>query len=600
LKEKIGFDFINIGHYEEAIKKYYSGKLDNLRKDFQKNYNDHTNSIDEIDLGLKLFLHIHEYQYNDWLLFSVDDIKRIDDSIVKEEFACFLKFFSITIGKENNSDFKYPNDNNLFREFPILAFGNRYLLINFQIIHWCVRERLEGIIKKNNKMWNKYNKHKSNYLESKSLDILSEMFPNANKYQELYYHIDEKRCELDGLIKYDNNIILIEAKSGVYAKSAKNGGEKRLLKVVHENIQKAAEQASRAKEYIVQTEKPVFKDKNGKNVLELKKNGFENIFQINITLDNFAELSLNLLQLKEIGYYKYSSFPWSISLSDVIVITDFIQFPNQFLHYIYFREKFSNKVFIGNRYKYMNELDLFGFYLNEETEQLTNYFIDDINENILAYNAYCKTEMPIEDLVPDFSSMYNVFYNGQNNDEVEYLKPSKQYNKKYYDMVRQLEKYCDQGLGYTNFAVKLLDLNNHKQDEIINLIESIIAETLKSKKISVKSTPYLSGNFDDKATFGITIIAGYLKDRDYLLKTLKAMCVKNRYQYKYQEWLGLCCFVDSPVHLVNFFVIAREEDKEDLDLAMKLKSLPKIKAKVGRNAPCPCGSGNKYKRCCGK
>ncbi|MBU1163041.1 MAG: SEC-C domain-containing protein, partial [Proteobacteria bacterium] len=22
--------------------------------------------------------------------------------------------------------------------------------------------------------------------------------------------------------------------------------------------------------------------------------------------------------------------------------------------------------------------------------------------------------------------------------------------------------------------------------------------------------------------------------------------------------------------------------------------------KVGRNEPCPCGSGNKYKKCCGK
>ncbi len=23
-------------------------------------------------------------------------------------------------------------------------------------------------------------------------------------------------------------------------------------------------------------------------------------------------------------------------------------------------------------------------------------------------------------------------------------------------------------------------------------------------------------------------------------------------------------------------------------------------AKIGRNAPCPCGSGRKYKRCCGR
>lgn len=31
-----------------------------------------------------------------------------------------------------------------------------------------------------------------------------------------------------------------------------------------------------------------------------------------------------------------------------------------------------------------------------------------------------------------------------------------------------------------------------------------------------------------------------------------------------------------------------------------LVSVGKGKGKVGRNDPCPCGSGNKYKRCCGK
>ena len=29
-------------------------------------------------------------------------------------------------------------------------------------------------------------------------------------------------------------------------------------------------------------------------------------------------------------------------------------------------------------------------------------------------------------------------------------------------------------------------------------------------------------------------------------------------------------------------------------------SSPQISSKVGRNALCPCGSGKKYKRCCGK
>ena len=32
----------------------------------------------------------------------------------------------------------------------------------------------------------------------------------------------------------------------------------------------------------------------------------------------------------------------------------------------------------------------------------------------------------------------------------------------------------------------------------------------------------------------------------------------------------------------------------------KIKSTPKKVTKIGRNDPCPCGSGKKYKQCCGK
>ena len=32
----------------------------------------------------------------------------------------------------------------------------------------------------------------------------------------------------------------------------------------------------------------------------------------------------------------------------------------------------------------------------------------------------------------------------------------------------------------------------------------------------------------------------------------------------------------------------------------KVKSAPKRVNKIGRNDPCPCGSGKKYKQCCGK
>jgi SWIM/SEC-C metal-binding protein len=52
------------------------------------------------------------------------------------------------------------------------------------------------------------------------------------------------------------------------------------------------------------------------------------------------------------------------------------------------------------------------------------------------------------------------------------------------------------------------------------------------------------------------------------------------------------------------FIIELEPDKpEDIADLERLLNTPKPKItekKVGRNEPCPCGSGKKYKNCCGE
>ena len=46
-------------------------------------------------------------------------------------------------------------------------------------------------------------------------------------------------------------------------------------------------------------------------------------------------------------------------------------------------------------------------------------------------------------------------------------------------------------------------------------------------------------------------------------------------------------------------ILSAEERKEIEKSYKKTKTVVKEKT-VGRNAPCPCGSGKKYKKCCGK
>lgn len=43
-----------------------------------------------------------------------------------------------------------------------------------------------------------------------------------------------------------------------------------------------------------------------------------------------------------------------------------------------------------------------------------------------------------------------------------------------------------------------------------------------------------------------------------------------------------------------------EASVEDITLSSQEEKQPVIEKKVPRNAPCPCGSGKKYKQCCGQ
>ncbi|MFZ0482615.1 MAG: PBPRA1643 family SWIM/SEC-C metal-binding motif protein [Desulfobacterales bacterium] len=44
----------------------------------------------------------------------------------------------------------------------------------------------------------------------------------------------------------------------------------------------------------------------------------------------------------------------------------------------------------------------------------------------------------------------------------------------------------------------------------------------------------------------------------------------------------------------------KPEDITDLEILLNRPEPKEAEKKVGRNEPCPCGSGKKYKKCCGR
>ena len=57
---------------------------------------------------------------------------------------------------------------------------------------------------------------------------------------------------------------------------------------------------------------------------------------------------------------------------------------------------------------------------------------------------------------------------------------------------------------------------------------------------------------------------------------------------------------DYPYNLPQWDGIFSEEKRKEIQKDYKESRIVRNEEKIGRNDPCPCGSGKKYKKCCGK
>lgn len=77
-----------------------------------------------------------------------------------------------------------------------------------------------------------------------------------------------------------------------------------------------------------------------------------------------------------------------------------------------------------------------------------------------------------------------------------------------------------------------------------------------------------------------------------------ALDVQIDYEKLYYNMLD--AKADWLYHLPAWDGILTEEKRKEITKAYRIAGIVVNENKVGRNDPCPCGSGKKYKKCCGK
>ncbi|MGX1377108.1 hypothetical protein RKD56_004226 [Priestia megaterium] len=517
-----------------TIQQLYENKLKAFKDLLHKNGEEFTARIKQTQISsieieaIKNEILIQSYNKSKktFIFLTIEEVVNSNRNIQKSALESFIGIFSCDIKQNFDSNFKYPTDDNIFRDKPIICFEEKFIVPSIQSLYWAILTNLENQIISDENVSDKYLDNKGDYLEEEVERTFKKILPTAQIFNSLYYVIEEdgenKRCELDHLIIFDSNILLVESKSGRFSKPAQRGAFLSLQKNIEENVVKAFEQADRTRQYILNEEIPTFTNRSGSLVYKMEnKKDFINIFLINTTLESFREVTTNLHELKDIGSYKYNEYPWSVNINDLRKISEFIKFPTQFIHYIYRRLKINNREGLESKIKSFNELTLFYNYLTE------NLYFDDQEE---------KSLLIIENKGRDIINKYLLGL-------IEEV-PGYEENTEFLALIKGIEYYGENGqLGYTNFIMELLEFSSQARENLINTFNELKVASLQEENkqkvlenfISIPATRF-------KNELGIQIISCNSNSLDY--DNWLARGFDRMYQHKLQNLISIINYTD--------------------------------------------------------
>ncbi|MDO4734384.1 MAG: SEC-C metal-binding domain-containing protein, partial [Lachnospiraceae bacterium] len=315
-------------------------------------------------------------------------------------------------------------------------------------------------------------------------------------------------------------------------------------------------------------------------VFRIKKADFSQIYLLDVTIDNFDELASRMEKIHVADTHEDIIV---ISLDDLWVYKEYFESPLQFIHYLKQRTIATRTKEIST----IDELDHLGMYIEHNMYSIqaqiagkgyTNVFIGGYREDLDQYFSLKHAGKVVE-------------------------KPTQHIPE---EIKRILELCYEKEDAYTtHFSNFILDMSSDTRQAFCDNIHKI------SRRESELNSMIPAMAFGE-VSFCLYVNKPNVKkisrdeQREYVLATL----AKNGNPFCYLIEI----FVDQQdfIKEVNYEYLTQSSipavDRDRLsDLGAYYSKrrtasflIQNHKKKIGRNDPCPCGSGRKYKQCCGR
>jgi hypothetical protein len=382
---------------------------------------------------------------------------------------------------------------------------------------------------------------------------------------------------LDAAVVWGPFLILVEVKGKQFRPRSRFGDPSRLRDDLKDNIEDAFAQATRAARFIEANATATYVEKGTGRKLVVQKDSVRRIFPVSVTLHYFGRLATQLALLKRIGLFKDSAYPWSVSLSDLDLITRFAGSPDVFLHYVQRRLDLqrSEKEIRGD------ELDVFGLYLDTRLHpsQFWKRKGDDGREFDILH-------------LTGGSERFDEWIQAEQGVRKDRTDIRLKLPPRFASIIDELRRFDDDGARWISFA--LLGLSH-------NAVSRIEAN-LDNLRKQVRSNGHLLRLTVNDGGVAVSIVAALgLTTNELRQQTaFRAGLEKYRLKASASVALGIDAADTTKPFAFAFWVegpwqsdpIWNEALNKERPKGMPGEKLP------GRNEPCICGSGKKFKKCC--
>ena len=518
---------------------------------------------------------IKEWSMLPAFIFNVDDILSVSDIDINI-IESVIKSFIPPAGMKNK-EFSAIDDFNLTNAYPILPLkDSSYLLFQYYSLVEALYETPFFWFIKDASYKDIAMKHRGNFTEEFSAERLKLVFGNNRVFTNINICDSKKKKvgEIDVLVVFANRAIILQAKSKKLTITARKGNNKSLQNDFQAAIQEAYDQAFSCAGFLGESKYKLCDSES--NELKISRS-FKEIYLFCVVSDHYPSLSFQSRQFLNYTKTDVTMSPFVIDVFAIDVITEMLQTPLYFLSYINRRTEYIDKVHANHELTVLSYHLKQNLWLNTEHEKML--LGDDISIDIdIAMSARRKN-------TPGFTTPEGIL--------------TKYTNTAIGKLIQEIELLEQPRTIDLGFMLLLLDENTMKKISInIEKIAELARQDGKDHNLTVTT---------EKGHAGLIIHCN--NDPIFISKrNLQNHCDRRKYAERTNIWFGICLDPESLRIRFGLTLEHKWELSEEMEEVLKdiLKPQPNInlgtrfrnRKKIGRNEPCPCGSGKKYKKCC--